>query len=245
MIKKLEQISYNAWPGLKTIVYDGWILRLSDGVTRRANSINPIFESTIDTNIKIDFCETLFRENHLPVIYKMTSQTHPHDLDFILEDKGYIFDAETSVQVLQLEKTKLQNVSDKIQIKETLDENWLDRFLMFNGYDIKKKTGFENIMRHIALKTGFLDFKIDGKSVGCGLGVIEGNFIGLFDIVIAPDYKGQGYGKQLIESLLDWGRINGCKTEYLQVMTNNSIAQNLYKKIGFEEVYKYWYRIKK
>jgi ribosomal protein S18 acetylase RimI-like enzyme len=244
MIKKIEQISFNAWPGLRTIFYDNWILRISEGVTRRANSISPIFGSSIDSNTKIKYCEKLYQRNNLPVIYKMTSQAYPNNLDSILKNYGYIYDAETSVQILQLDEVILNGNSDKIQIKESLEQDWLYRFLDFNGYDVNKKTGFENILNQIILKTGFLDLVINEKFVGCGLGVIEGDFIGLFDIVVAPDFRGKGFGKNIVESLIYWGKNNGCKTAYLQVMTNNSTAQNLYDKIGFKEIYKYWYRIK-
>jgi len=174
----------------------------------------------------------------------MTPQTYPADLDSLLANKGYSVDAETSVQVLPLEKAELKTLSGDIQIAETLNDEWLDRFLMFNGYDMGRRAGFESIMRRIVLKTGFIDFRVEGKSIGCGLGVIEGEYVGLYDIVIAPDYRGQGYGKELVRNLLIWGRADGCKTAYLQVMVNNTPARNVYGRIGFEEVYRYWYRIK-
>jgi ribosomal protein S18 acetylase RimI-like enzyme len=36
----------------------------------------------------------------------------------------------------------------------------------------------------------------------------------------------------------------GAKKAYLAVVNNNIIAKTLYEKIGFQEIYKYWYRIK-
>lgn len=244
MIKKLEQISYNAWPSLKTLVYDGWIVRLSDGITRRANSINPLFESTIDAGVKIDFCEELYRAHGLPVIFKITPQATPSNLDAILEQRGYLYEAEASVQTIQLENMRFKYASDDVQIMRSLTDSWLHTFLAFNGYSSERKQGFENIMNTIVLKAGYLHFIVKGQSIGCGLGVIDGDFIGLFDLVITPECRGQGYGKQVVESLLHWGKMNGCTTAYLQVMTNNTAAQNLYRKVAFKEVYKYWYRVK-
>ena len=43
MIRLLEELSLSALPALETTFLDGWVLRLSDNFTRRANSINPLY----------------------------------------------------------------------------------------------------------------------------------------------------------------------------------------------------------
>jgi ribosomal protein S18 acetylase RimI-like enzyme len=77
-----------------------------------------------------------------------------------------------------------------------------------------------------------------------GLGVLEGAYIGLFDIVVARDYRNTGLGYLVCDNILRWGRQQGATMAYLQVLTNNSPAISLYKKMGFKELYKYWYRMK-
>ena len=62
MIRYLEELALNAWTSIQTVVYDGWLIRFSNGYTKRANSVNPIYESTGDLDRKIAYCENLFLE---------------------------------------------------------------------------------------------------------------------------------------------------------------------------------------
>jgi len=66
----------------------------------------------------------------------------------------------------------------------------------------------------------------------------------LFDIVTHPNFRNRGYGRQLVLDLLSWGKERGARIAYLQVMLDNAPALRLYSKVGFEEIYRYWYRIK-
>ena len=42
----LERLTFRARPSFETVEVDGWILRFTDGYTKRANSVNPHFGST-------------------------------------------------------------------------------------------------------------------------------------------------------------------------------------------------------
>jgi len=67
----------------------------------------------------------------------------------------------------------------------------------------------------------------------------------LFDIVTAPEHRNRGYGTRLISSMLAWARENGAAHAYLGVVESNAPARRLYAKFGYEEAYRYWYRIPK
>jgi ribosomal protein S18 acetylase RimI-like enzyme len=84
----------------------------------------------------------------------------------------------------------------------------------------------------------------DNQVVSCGLGVLENQYIGLFEIITTKNKRGRGFGRELILNILDWGKKKGATKAYLQVVMNNEAALNLYSKLGFKEIYQYFYRIK-
>jgi GNAT superfamily N-acetyltransferase len=90
----------------------------------------------------------------------------------------------------------------------------------------------------------FLASLRDANSVvACGVGVLELPYVGLFDLVTAPSQRNKGYGAKLVSSLLHWAQENGAMAAYLQVVSSNAPARHLYTKLGFRDVYQYWYRV--
>ena len=85
--------------------------------------------------------------------------------------------------------------------------------------------------------------RTDGQSVGCARAVVSGSIMGLFDLMVDPEHRGQGFGRGLLEARLNWGFEQGARLAYLQVMANNEPALTLQRKYGFSESYRYWYRV--
>jgi ribosomal protein S18 acetylase RimI-like enzyme len=79
--------------------------------------------------------------------------------------------------------------------------------------------------------------------VGYGLAVADRGYLGLFDLVIVPERRGQGFGRDLALTLTHWGREAGAGVAYLQVREENAPARRLYATLGFEVAYGYHYRI--
>ncbi len=76
------------------------------------------------------------------------------------------------------------------------------------------------------------------------MGILENQYIGLFEIITAKDKRRQGYGRELILNILSWAKNKGATKAYLQVVASNEAALNLYSDLGFQEIYQYFYRIK-
>lgn len=242
----LEELSLNAWPALQTLHYDGWVFRFAGGYTRRANSINPLYSSTLPLEEKFIACERIYRTQGLPAIFKMTSDSQPRELDDALATRGYQADAHTSVQCLDLSayeaKTDLHQ-SSEFSFAGRLTDEWLAAFCVLSNAPEKLHSPMQQILNLLLPKHRFAMLRVNGRPIACGLAVYQDGFVGMFDIVVAADQRCKGYGRCLMDGLLTWGIQQGAKTSYLQVMLNNYAALQLYAGMGYEEAYQYWYRI--
>lgn len=241
--KIIEELSLNHWQPLSTLLYDGWILRFAKGYTKRANSVNPIYYSTYDLNQKIEECEKLYLDNDLRPTFKITPFVKPENLDDILDEKAYSLIDYTSVQTLELDGV-IDPTVHSVKLDGNINIDWLDTFCRLNQVEEKNKDTMIKMLSNITTKKCFISLYNQEEVVACGLGVIEREYIGLYDIVTDIKFRNQGFGEQLILNLLKWGKENGAKSSYLAVLLNNNSALKLYSKIGYSEVYRYWYRVK-
>ncbi len=239
-IRSIEELSLNAWPSLQTIYYDGWVLRFANRYTRRANSINPIYPSTLDPLEKIAHCEAVYRGHAQPIIYKLTPASG--DLDEPLAARSYVKDAQTSVQTLTLDQVAAPQTNNAVWSGELTDE-WVDAYCRLNNVNPQYVPTMTRLLSSIVPARCFLTLRHAGETAAVGLAMAERGWVGFFDIVTAAPFRRQGLGTELMRHLLAWGKANGARRAYLQVMCNNPPALRLYARLGFQEVYQYWYRL--
>jgi ribosomal protein S18 acetylase RimI-like enzyme len=84
---------------------------------------------------------------------------------------------------------------------------------------------------------GAIFIKLDDIYIGYGQVIIDNNCAIIVNVGILSAYRGKGYGKKLLYQLIEIIRINGYEDVSIKVATNNCIALNLYKSMGFS-VYK-------
>jgi len=246
--KRIEELSLNHWPALTTMLHEGWLLRVAEGYTKRANSVSAIHGEEEDEKGKVEkrvaWCERRFASLGQPAIFKITPFDRPADLDRILADRGYVDVDPTSVQSLDLARIHQPELND-VRITEQLTDQWVDDFCRLNRVGTAFKPVMVRMLKGIRTKKGFVSLFHEGELVACGLGVLEDGWLGLYDIVTDARYRNRGIGEQMILNLLHWGKENGATRSYLAVAADNAPARKLYAKLGFEEMYRYWYRVRK
>lgn len=239
MNRRIEESALNAWPALQQTVYDGWVLRFSKGFTKRANSVNALCPSTIDTGTKIAFCEACYQEQGLLPIFRITPFA-PVDLDPMLEDRGYKRIDTTLVLHLDLGRCLVPPTEP---LHEATIDEWLPIYCRLSDSTLDAHRVHREILEAITGTRYPASLEVSGEPVSCALGVLEGGFFGLFDVVTALGHRSKGYATTLLSSMLGWACANGADHAYIQVVETNAAARKLYGKLGYQEAYAYWYRI--
>ena len=58
--------------------------------------------------------------------------------------------------------------------------------------------------------------------------------INIHDLMVSKDYRGTGLSQLLLDSIESKAKANNCCKLTLEVLSNNEVAKNSYKKFGFE-----------
>ncbi|HEX8691685.1 MAG TPA: GNAT family N-acetyltransferase [Longimicrobium sp.] len=240
--RRIEEASLNAWPALRQARVEGWILRFANGYTKRANSVNPLHPPGGGLEAAVAACERIYREQGLPPVFRLTSPFAPPELDELLERRGYRLVDPTLVLRLDLREQPAGSGESGEMLEETLD-GWFPVHSALLGVLPETQAKHRAILEAIVPRRLFALRGEYGEAAACGLGVLEGDLFGLFDLVTAPERRGRGHGTALVCGMLEWARERGAAHAYLQVVEANAPARRLYEKLGFGEAYRYWYRV--
>ena len=240
--RHIEEAALSAWPATQQIIHDGWLLRFGGGYTRRSNSVTPLYESALDLDDKITYCAARYTERNLRPVFRITPFDTSPGLDQALERRGYRLEAPSLTQARDLSSL---TVSAPDGLRDDPLDDWIGHFCGLRGDSPAIQQAHRAILQTIPSRC-FLGSLVDesGAVVACGVAVLEGAYAGLFDVIVDPAQRGQGYGSALMAGLLHWAQAGGARYAYLQVMAQNAPARHVYEtKFGFETVYGYWYRV--
>lgn len=243
-IKKLEDMSLNAWPSHQMELYDGWILRFSYFYTHRTNSVEQFGTSTLPWREKIPYCESVYRRWGTPAIFKI-SPLVSKDFDYVLENRGYEIQHVTNVMTVDLNQADLSCPRPDTEVKARIPSYWIEGLL-----NLKKTTNethrliVPSMYRAIPKDTICVCIYRNDAIIGTGLGILDRDYVGVYAIHVHEDFRRQGLARQICTCILSEGRKAGAAHAYLQVTADNERACRLYTSLGFSPLYTYFFRVR-
>ena len=241
--RRIEEAGLNALQTLRQLFYDGWLLRVSPGTAKRARSVTACFGSSLPVASKIAYCEKIYAQHGLPVLFRMTPFDQPADLDDALARRGYEAFGETLVQALILDRPpELPRYGDDVELEAPDTPEFVDAVGDLRGSTPQQRNAHRERLQNSPLGKHYAVVRAERRVVCTAQVAVEGDLVGVFDVITAPDARGKGYATLACASLLTWAWQHGAGIAYLQVTADNAPAVAAYRKFGFATIYTYRYR---
>lgn len=247
----LEAAMDAAWPALERQEAGGWVLRASDGVTQRANSIWPralgAGQSGSDLAGLLADARAWYRSRRLPVIFQLFDNPATAALHGLLDSEGFTRQSETVVMTLGTPAGGVPATapgSPAVELSAVPSEEWLRVW-----WDVDGRGGDNALATAREILEGCpsvyaLARDSDGGAAAVGrLALPAGSTRGgLYGMATRPDARRKGYAAAVLQALLHAGAGRGVTGFWLLVTAANNGAQALYAKAGFRESGRYLYR---
>jgi ribosomal protein S18 acetylase RimI-like enzyme len=245
---QVEETCMNAWPALKEIFYDGWLIRLANGQTRRTNSVNVIGKSARVLADKIAYCEEVYRAHGQPPYFRILS-TSPKELDWALDTRGYRHEDETCTLFMNFRTHKPPSPSRAIELdilEGKPSAEWLQAHRRLSRRTVDESEALHAVLDLLAIPAFFGEARAeDGQIASVAFGAIHERLMCLQWVVTDPGQRRRGLSRATLSALLRRGREMGATAACLQVVTSNVSAIRLYESLGFRtELYRYHYRVR-
>jgi N-acetylglutamate synthase len=243
-IAALEDAAYRAVPAAQVDEVGGWLLRVTPGLpTKRANSVLARDHRSGDSlGSCLDAVERFYAERDLPARFQLCPASQPIGLERVLLDRGYRAGAATAVQTAELDRGTAAPHAVTITAEPT--EEWWRTWCTALATDAARASHVGALFSRIGQETAFAVAEVDGAPAATGLGVRDGEWLGIYNMATRPQRRHRGAARAVLGALMRWGRQRGATTAYLQVERNNAPALALYERAGFTEAYEYRYLVR-
>ena len=238
---KAEQACLNAWPALHNVVYDDWIIRFSEGLTRRANSVNPLRSTARADGASIQLFENLFRAQELPLIFRIPTLLDA-SVDRGLDRLGFTAEGESCVIYADIASVDAK-ADPAVEVNSRVDEDWLHAMNLMQKRTEEQSEIFDHIVLSIAVPAGYATLRDGDEVVAQAYGVIHDDLLCCESVITNENYRGQGAGTRLMSALFAWAGAQGASGVCLQVEAANKAGRALYDGLGMKtELSRYHYR---
>jgi GNAT superfamily N-acetyltransferase len=235
---RVEETCLNAWPALREVLLDGWVLRFSEGLTRRSNSANPL-RPVSHTDLRT--CEVLYRRLGLPTIFRVLSLIDPV-VDERLAEAGYTGEGESCVLYAAIDDIAAARDPD-VKLLHKPTPEWFDAMAALQNHSREQAATYRRIVGQLAIPAAFAVLSDEGGTAALAYGALHNGLLCYESVITDNRRRRHGSGRRIVNALTAWARDEGAVGACLEVEAHNAPARALYDAIGLKrELYRYHYR---
>jgi ribosomal protein S18 acetylase RimI-like enzyme len=238
---RIEEACCNAWPAQRQVWLGDWLLRFAPGVSRRANSANPLRAGASDVDALVAAGTPLYAAQSLPMLVRVLSLLDPA-VDRRLDALGFTAEGETLVLHGDIGAVARKPDPD-VTIEPQPSPAWQAPNRAMLGLGAFEDAVYRRIVTSIALPAAFLSLHVDGKPAALAFGALHDGLLVCESVITDAAHRGRGYSRRLMAAMFDWAAALGADGVCLQVQADNDPAVRLYNSLGLTtERFRYWYR---
>ena len=230
-IAELETLSTRTWPPREIREMGKWQIRISDGVTYRANSVfvsgtPPFGEPGVEVDEAIEQVEKIYADAQLPAVFHLVNPMYQEFTDYLLA-RGWQEKVGAAFMVSDI--TKAPDIAETLIEKNlTLlnEDSPTPEFLALHNDEI-----LETIMNSYPAR--YLSICIDGITIATARMAISDSWAIITRLIVAESHRRQGLAELLMQAAITVSHSEGANKICLQVDRSNIGAEALYEKLGF------------
>ena len=235
---RLEALYTAAWPPVRRETIGDWLLKFAPGVSRRANSANPLRTRIRDVDSSIDDVARRCREEGVPALFRILSILEP-EAGARLDRLGYTPGGETVNLYARIDEARAKRDEAAI-IESRPGEAWLAAMTAAQGHTGDKAETYRKIVRSIAIQAAFVSLRQEDELAALAYGALDGGVMCFESVVTLERYRGRGLATRALSALIDWAASRGAQAVCLQVEATNERGMRLYRRLGLrQELYRY------
>lgn len=241
LVRRLEAVSFRAWPA-SSVIYDGsWQIRLTGShPSKRINCVVPLDPSDYgQCDVRLEKARKRFEDFGRPLIVRETALMPAKLRDHLANDGWSVFE-EVDVMTCDIVNAELPETMAHLPSHDI--GRFVEASLKVSGDDPSLRSAIAEIVTSIKPTLGlFTKEEVEGEPQATVICVQDNDLAGILSLDVAEPIRRKGTASQILTSALRWARISGAKTAWLQVVSTNVPAIALYEKFGFTTAYTYRY----
>jgi N-acetylglutamate synthase len=237
-VRLTEERLVNVWPAVSTMLMDGWAVRFAHGYSSRANSASAVVSGAVMSEELIEEIERLYKEADLLPTVRITPLATP-EVEQMLIRRGYHIKDVACVMTASLGGRKVPLPDSCVHLESKPSSAWLSGV---TSREIASKQSADHlfaIVGQIRVPSVFATTQVEGQGVGFGMAALDRGWAEIGSVLLDSAHRGTGLGRATVSALLGWAFEHNAHHAFLQVTVENSVARNLYRSLGFEDLCRY------
>ena len=182
---RVEESCNAAWPAHRQVRLGGWRLRLAPGISRRANSLNPLGSEAGDVDATAAAARPLFEDHARPVLFRVLTPLLDPGVDRRLEALGFTAEGQTRTLYADLGAVVAKLNSD-IECLPHPDDDWFAAMARLQGHGVQQAAAYRRVVEALAVPAVFLRLAVGDNAVALAYGALRGGLVCCDSVITAP-----------------------------------------------------------